>query len=264
MAGASESEEGDYWPGYVDALTAMVKVLTFVMMLLAVAVFAISQKVSKQAVEQIAKAAHIDVQAEGGLQAVTDQVIEALKEHKEHAGKPPEAPPPDAEAMRKALEALAKAANVPVPTAAAPDEAVKALLEKMKQAAVDPSAPVGGTVIESQKQPEQASKAGAVKTERTDVGLTIQFSNGVFRLDQQSSDEVKSFVGGATAGKYTVLGLAKTAGAGLSESRRVAFYRAMVVRQSMVASGIPAEQITVTVKDTNEVKDNDQVRILRN
>ena len=38
------SDEGDnYWPGYVDALTSMVQVLAFVMMMLALAVFSLSQ-----------------------------------------------------------------------------------------------------------------------------------------------------------------------------------------------------------------------------
>jgi preprotein translocase subunit SecE len=42
----SHSEEGEnYWPGYVDALTSMVQVLAFVMIMLAMAVFVISQSV---------------------------------------------------------------------------------------------------------------------------------------------------------------------------------------------------------------------------
>ena len=53
-------EEENYWPGYVDALTSMVQVLAFVMMLLAMAVFVLSQSVSKSAVEEIAKAAKVD------------------------------------------------------------------------------------------------------------------------------------------------------------------------------------------------------------
>ena len=49
------SDDSDnYWPGYVDALTSMVQVLAFVMMMLAMAVFVLSQSVSKKAVEAIA------------------------------------------------------------------------------------------------------------------------------------------------------------------------------------------------------------------
>ncbi len=57
--GGGDSEGGDYWPGYVDALTAMVKVLAFVMMLLAVTVFMLSQKISKQAIQVLAEAANV-------------------------------------------------------------------------------------------------------------------------------------------------------------------------------------------------------------
>ena len=47
MAGSSEGEEENYWPGFVDALTTMVMVLTFVMMVLGIVVFTLSQNVSK-------------------------------------------------------------------------------------------------------------------------------------------------------------------------------------------------------------------------
>ena len=48
--GSDDSE--NYWPGYVDALTSMVQVLAFVMMMLAMAVFVLSQSVAKHAVER--------------------------------------------------------------------------------------------------------------------------------------------------------------------------------------------------------------------
>src|SRR5258708_12763601 len=72
------SEEGEnYWPGYVDALTSMVQVLAFVMMMLAMAVFVLSQSVSKRAVEAIAKAVNAEVKPDSDIktlpQAMADQ-----------------------------------------------------------------------------------------------------------------------------------------------------------------------------------------------
>ena len=54
------SEEENHWPGYVDALTTMTMMLIFVMTILAVAIFGLSQNVSRSMVEKIAKVANID------------------------------------------------------------------------------------------------------------------------------------------------------------------------------------------------------------
>ena len=59
MAGAA-SEEENHWPAYVDALTTMTMMLIFVMTILAVAIFGLSQNVSRNMVEKIAKAINVD------------------------------------------------------------------------------------------------------------------------------------------------------------------------------------------------------------
>src|SRR5919206_4671029 len=70
------SEEGEnYWPGYVDALTSMVQVLAFVMMMLALAVFVLSQSVSKKAVEAIAKAVNAEVKPNSDVKQLTQAVV---------------------------------------------------------------------------------------------------------------------------------------------------------------------------------------------
>src|ERR1700748_3050027 len=73
------SEEGEnYWPGYVDALTSMVQVLAFVMMMLAMAVFSLSQNASKKAVEVIAKAVNAEVKPDSNVKQLTQSVMEQL------------------------------------------------------------------------------------------------------------------------------------------------------------------------------------------
>src|ERR1700761_8411386 len=75
-ASMSHSEEGEnYWPGYVDALTSMVQVLAFVMMMLAMAVFVLSQSVSKKAVEAIAKAVNAEVKPNADVKQLTEAVV---------------------------------------------------------------------------------------------------------------------------------------------------------------------------------------------
>jgi hypothetical protein len=94
--GGGNGEEADYWPGYVDALTAMVKVLAFVMMLLAVAVFVLSQNVSRQIVQQLAEAANVEPKEGQSVEQITQDIIRTLEQRKQT---PP--PPPPQTAMEK-------------------------------------------------------------------------------------------------------------------------------------------------------------------
>lgn len=59
MGIASDDENENYWPGYVDALTTMTMVLTFILMVLGIVVFSLSQSVSRGYLEAIAKAANV-------------------------------------------------------------------------------------------------------------------------------------------------------------------------------------------------------------
>ena len=68
-------EEENYWPGYVDALTSMVQVLAFVMMLLALAVYVLSQNVSRSAVVAISKAVEIKPDANATVEQLLGDVL---------------------------------------------------------------------------------------------------------------------------------------------------------------------------------------------
>src|ERR1700755_1070680 len=90
-ASMSHSEEGEnYWPGYVDALTSMVQVLAFVMMMLAIAVFVLSESVSKRAVEAIAKEVNAADKPDQTIKPLTQSVVEQTDRLRKSA------PPPDA------------------------------------------------------------------------------------------------------------------------------------------------------------------------
>ena len=60
MAGSSSDDNENYWPGYVDALTTMTMVLTFVMMVLGVMVFVLSQDAVSSKMGMIARALRIE------------------------------------------------------------------------------------------------------------------------------------------------------------------------------------------------------------
>lgn len=79
MAAASDDEEMNYWPGFVDALSTMTMMLIFLMLILSLVVISISQNVSRTQVMAIAKAAKVDVSGTpASLENISAQIISAL------------------------------------------------------------------------------------------------------------------------------------------------------------------------------------------
>ncbi len=77
MAGSSSDDNENYWPGYVDALTTMTMVLTFVMMVLGVMVFILSQDAVSSKLGMIARALRIEARTLDRLNQV--EIEEALR-----------------------------------------------------------------------------------------------------------------------------------------------------------------------------------------
>jgi len=79
MAAASDDEDANYWPGFVDALSTMTMMLIFLMMILSLVVVSISQSASKSQIMTIAKAAKVDTAgAPMSIDKMTAQILEAL------------------------------------------------------------------------------------------------------------------------------------------------------------------------------------------
>jgi hypothetical protein len=72
---ANAGEDDNHWPGYVDALTTMTMMLIFVMTILAIAIFGLSQNVSRSMVEKIAKVIELDIT---DPQEATDKLAERV------------------------------------------------------------------------------------------------------------------------------------------------------------------------------------------
>lgn len=81
MAAASDDEEMNYWPGFVDALSTMTMMLIFLMLILSLVIASISQNVSRAQVLAIAKAAKVDTSGSpASIENLTAQIISALSQ----------------------------------------------------------------------------------------------------------------------------------------------------------------------------------------
>jgi outer membrane protein OmpA-like peptidoglycan-associated protein len=273
MAGGGSSGEVDYWPGYVDALTAMVKVLTFVMLLLALAIFTLSQKISKNAVERIAEAAGVKVSSTTNIEKMTTEVISAVKAKTSV----------DSDTKsNEVLAGVAKAAGLPVPEQAS-TEAIIALLQKSlnesKQqtlaSPIAPNLPARATTPSDPAEDRQEAKVevhddakkalgSPASTSGSEVIFTIKFSGNSVLVDEAAGSEIKKFLGGPgrlEMSTFNLGGYANLTTGNVSETRRLAYYRALSVRQFLLAAGVPGDRITVNVRESNQSSYSDIVQI---
>jgi hypothetical protein len=220
----SHSEEGEnYWPGYVDALTSMVQVLAFVMIMLAMAVFVISQSVSKHAVEAIAKAVKVDAKPDADMKQLTQAIMAKVQQLQSavpvsETNKPPE---PSSEAK----------------SAAATDDTRSEKIVEMRVSGARPRN--DQTLVQI---PPDAPR------------LTVGFEARSSRIEQEHAQSVAKFIDENKVVERTqtviINAYAYSGDGALSEARRLAYYRAMMARKQLVEQKVRPDSIRINVNDT--------------
>lgn len=230
---AQDGEDENYWPGFVDALTTMVMVLTFIMMILGLTVFSLSQNVSKILLAQIADAVNVDVPASDLSEEVVNKIIAAIgSQKKEIEGQ-----------KRKARDMAAE----------------KTIEERSQREAL--------LVLPGDKHQSQTPAdikplpAGAVAGD-TEIALTIVFQNNAAMFDETVRRAIMAFGQKAQDGDFIIRAYAVDNSGTITEARRLAYYRAMLVRQELVKAGLKPGQVVAQIDDSVDVKDRSVVRIL--
>lgn len=255
MAGGSgSSEEENYWPGFVDALTVMTMVLTFVMMVLGLVVFSLSQNTSRAQLDRIAAAAKIEVSPSTPMDQVQRLIIDTLarrgggpedapKDASSRSGGLVVAPPREAAALAPGKDPARGEVNaVDMAQGAKPSESRVASLEDTPQAV-----------------------QGIPRTSRAENEFTVIFQPRSFSLDGPSQSEVDAFARAVDrAGAFEIRAFAGLQDGAVTESRRIAYYRAMLVRQRLVEAGVPAARIRLRIDERGGPADAEAVRIFMN
>jgi len=233
------SDEGDnYWPGYVDALTSMVQVLAFVMMMLALAVFSLSQSASKHAVEVIAKAVNADVKPNDNIKQMTQAVMDRLR-------------------RLKSADSTTEASKQPEISAEAPES-------KPADAANDPrSEKIVGMRFSGQRSRDNQTP---VQTPADAPRITVNFEDRSFRIAQERAQSMAKFVDEnkvvERAQNVIINAYAYSGDGALSEARRLAYYRAMTARKQLVDDKVRPDSIRITVYDTADKEKGSTVEMI--
>lgn len=199
----------DPWAGFVDVLSNILMVIVFLVVILGMAIFALSQQITKQA------------------------VAEAVEEERAHPTKP-DANSDGGEVTRWAPVLL--------------PQNTTGIGERI----VVPNTPTSTAAID----PPKATQQRAI--------LTLAFSTGAFAIDADTRKRVESFLDEnslKTGSVIKIYGFARSTMGSVTEARRIAYYRAMETRTVLIDAGVSADNITVTVYDTEDGNDADTVRI---
>jgi outer membrane protein OmpA-like peptidoglycan-associated protein len=219
MASKNE-EEANYWPGYVDALTTMTMVLTFVMTILALAVFTLGENVSKAILTEILSEIDADAPENATSEVLKQVILERVEDPVSD-----ELPPNTGE----------QPIGVDPPFTSQPN---------------DP-AEIDAARIDDIQEP-----AGRSDTSATPATLTVRYEGNEARLDEQTRAQVAEFLQSSedirNAQRLLVRGFASAEMGGITQSRRIAYYRAMLLRAELIANGIPAGRIQIDVVETRE------------
>jgi hypothetical protein len=233
------SDEGDnYWPGYVDALTSMVQVLAFVMMMLALAVFSLSQSASKHAVEVIAKAVNADVKPTDNIKQMTQAVMDRLR-------------------RLKSADSTTEASKPPEISVEAPES-------KPADAANEPrSEKIVGMRFSGQRPRDNQTP---VQTPPDAPRITVNFEDRSFRIAQERAQSMAKFVDEnkvvERAQNVIINAYAYSGDGALSEARRLAYYRAMTARKQLVDEKVRPDSIRINVYDTADKEKGSTVEMI--
>lgn len=247
MAGASAEGEVNHWPAFVDVLTTVIMVVTFLLVIMSAAVMTLSQRAME----------HFKKQLLAEEQHKSDE--EKLKASKS-----------DAQAQN-APGSPGQQANRIVSPDTDPGSSVAELGAILK------SDPINGAErlsIRTRETPEtlrlkvkameDAQDTKGVEVQTADALLRIDFEPFAVAYDSENSGRVVSFLQakGRPGMKYEIWSFAPQISS-VSEAQRMAFYRAAMTRNILIKAGIaPADIITqVRVTDATS-KDGNNVRVV--
>lgn len=231
MADDADDEE-NYWPGYVDALSTMTMVLTFVMMILVVVVFMLIQNTSQSIIQERVSRADVGGGA-GSSQIVRLSTTDA--------------------------ETTTTATNQGTPPIVTVDEL--AMQEQNVQSVAVEEEDQTQAVEAAQVRDLGIQEAVTVSQE----GLTVTFAEGNSGLDEAAMEVIRSFGGTSQLANsdqtLEIIAAADTLQGNATDVRRVAYYRAMLIRNALLEAGVPASRIAVGVRDVRTPEEGGEVKV---
>lgn len=240
MAGGSSEGEVNHWPAFVDVLTTVIMVVTFLLVIMSAAVMVLSQRVVAQLKSTMAAEMESKLKASG---AKSDQSATAAKQTASGTQIDAEKGTSIAELgdILRTQNPVTGRDELTIRTRESPD------LLKVKVKAM-----------------EQPNATAGIEVKTADTLLQIDFEPTAIRYSADNTDAIVKFVEkhGNAGMKFEIWALTPQ-DASLSEAQRIGFYRAAVTRNLLVKAGIKPSNIATQVRVTDlRSKEGHTVRVV--
>lgn len=250
MAGASADGEINHWPAFVDVLTTVIMVVTFLLVIMSAAVMVLSQRVMERYKAQI-EAQHSELAAkaiakEKGADKDKSSASSAAQGKADNSISSPR----DAEAGTS----VAQLGNV-LRSEATPD-GVDRLTIRTRE--------TPDTMKIKVKAIEAAENSVGGEVTVADVLLRVDFEPLAVRYTDENTRQLVDFLKsrGKPDMKYEIWSFAPQTGS-VTEAQRLAFFRAAMTRNVLVMAGIKPADIVTQVRVTDAIsKDGHNVRVV--
>lgn len=291
MGRRAAEEAENHWPGFVDALSTIVMVVTFLLIILAIVIFVLSQQTAKTYLETLAEQTQ---QGGGDMQSAeahsankdfrADQIVvaEPIDDGVAASAKVEETTPtpqtPSQQASQESQTSETSSSSSSASTTETKDQ-FKAELADERKAEEELE---DGEDLKILSQPSEISQkkiaiAPLDKTEETpkvevkkaQTVLVFEFPDTGVKIDENAVQEVKDFANeNAEALKdkrITIWSFTNAKDTSISQAKRIAYYRALAARNELLSNGIPADKIGMEIRFLGEEEEaNNSVRVVVN
>ena len=253
----SKLHQEDPWAGFVDVLSNILMVVIFLVVILGISIFAISQQITKAAVEKAIQAEKTKSEAQAHLAqaGASDTVRETAPIQTVAQTAPPSAEPNKVDGKTGTAGVFDAALGQRVRQA---DD-----IEGNTNLSVRSTKVAAARTIEVAAE-ETAPSSGPVQVQTSQAFLTLKFARGAFKIDQAASAEMRTFISSQsemTGSKIEIRAFAQSTVGSISEARRIAYYRAMQTRSELIKTGVAAVNVEVKVRESMAPEESDVVRI---
>jgi hypothetical protein len=242
VAGASADGEVNHWPAFVDVLTTVIMVVTFLLVIMSAAVMQLSQRVIANFKQQLAQQQQVEQKT--GKQGKPGAPVACAP------GAATVLSPRDAEAGTSVAE-LGAVLRSPTVTDGAERLSIR-------------TRETPDTLKLQVKAVEQADDTTGVEVKTADTLIKIGFAPNAATYDDANSARVIGFVKSkARPGtKYEIWSFAPQTRS-VSEAQRVAFYRAAMTRNLLLRAGLSPADVTTQIRVTDAASaDGHMVRVV--
>lgn len=244
MAGGGAEGEVNHWPAFVDVLTTVIMVVTFLLVIMSAAVMVLSQRAVEAAKREIEKK-YEKMKDADPVKAAASQAANSDGLDKNKISSPVDA---EAGSSIASLGSILKS-----------EELVNGQEKLTIRTRETPD-----TMKVKVKALEEENSAKGVEVKIADVLLRVDFEPMAVRYDDANAKAVMGFLKSKMRPgmKYEVWSFAPQISS-LSEAQRLAFYRAAMTRNLLIQAGINPSDVNTQVRVTDPTsKDGANVRVV--